>query len=69
MRAEHAKQLLKNAVYQTIGETTTTLAPANETADRTLRVLMYHKVNDQLENPVTVPTGRFAEQASSGRAK
>ena len=23
---------------------------------------MYHKVNDQLENPVTVPTSRFAEQ-------
>ena len=38
MRAERAKQLLKNAVYRTIGETTTTLAPANGTADRTLRV-------------------------------
>ena len=62
MRAERAKQLLKNAVYRTIGETTTTLAPTNGAADRTLRVLMYHKVNDQLENPVTVPTSRFAEQ-------
>ncbi len=61
MRAERAKQLLKNAVYRTIGETSTALAPADDEA-RTLRVLMYHKVNDQPENPVTVPTGRFAEQ-------
>ncbi len=61
MRAERAKQLLKNAVYRSIGETTTTFGAANGDA-RTLRVLMYHKVNDQLENPVTVPTGRFAEQ-------
>lgn len=61
MRAERAKQLLKNAVYRTIGETTTTLGAANGD-ERTLRVLMYHKVNDQLENPVTVPTSRFAEQ-------
>jgi peptidoglycan/xylan/chitin deacetylase (PgdA/CDA1 family) len=62
VRAERAKQLLKNAVYRTIGETATTLGAVNGADRRTLRVLMYHKVNDQAENPVTVPTSQFAEQ-------
>lgn len=62
MRAERAKQLLKNAVYRTIGETATTLGAVDGAGSRTLRVLMYHKVNDKPENPVTVPTGVFAEQ-------
>lgn len=62
MRAERAKQLLKNAVYRTIGETATTLGAVDAAESRTLRVLMYHKVNDLAENPVTMPTGHFAEQ-------
>jgi peptidoglycan/xylan/chitin deacetylase (PgdA/CDA1 family) len=62
VRAERAKQLLKNAVYRTIGETATTLGAVNGAGRRTLRVLMYHKINDQPENPVTVPTALFAEQ-------
>ena len=33
-------------------------------AGRTLRVLMYHKVNDLWPNPITVPTEVFAEQMS-----
>lgn len=64
MRAERAKQLLKNAVYRTIGETATTLGAVDGAEGRTLRVLMYHKVNDKPENPVTVPTTVFAEQMS-----
>ena len=64
MRAERAKQLLKNAVYRSIGETATALGAVNGIQGRTLRVLMYHKVNDQPENPVTVPTTAFAEQMS-----
>ena len=59
MRAERAKQLLKNGVYRTIGETTATLSPRNGGADARLRVLMYHKVNDLPENPLSVPVGAF----------
>jgi len=33
-------------------------------AERTLRVLMYHKVNDLWPNPTTVPTAVFDEQMS-----
>ena len=62
MRAERAKQLLKNAVYRTIGETAVALGAVDGAERRTLRVLMYHKINDQPENPVTVPTAQFAEQ-------
>jgi peptidoglycan/xylan/chitin deacetylase (PgdA/CDA1 family) len=57
-----AKQLLKNAVYRSIGETAALLGSRPDDADRTLRVLMYHKVNDRSGEPATVPTGRFAEQ-------
>ena len=62
MRADRIKQSLKNGVYRTIGETATGVAPSTATQERTLRVLMYHKVNDIPENPVTVPVGRFDEQ-------
>jgi peptidoglycan/xylan/chitin deacetylase (PgdA/CDA1 family) len=64
MRADRAKQLLKNGVYRLIGETASELGVANDDAERTLRVLMYHKVNDLTPNPTTVPTGVFAEQMS-----
>jgi peptidoglycan/xylan/chitin deacetylase (PgdA/CDA1 family) len=62
MRADHLKQLLKNSVYRTIGETATGVGAVNGHPQRTLRVLMYHKINDVPENSVTVPTGLFDEQ-------
>ena len=61
MRADRAKQLLKNGVYRAIGETVTGVG-ALDGEERTLRVLMYHKVNDLHPNPTTVPTEVFAEQ-------
>jgi peptidoglycan/xylan/chitin deacetylase (PgdA/CDA1 family) len=62
MRADRAKQLLKNGVYRLIGETVSGARVLDGQADRTLRVLMYHKVNDQWPNPTTVPTTVFTEQ-------
>ena len=62
MRADRAKQLLKNGVYRAIGETAAGLGAVDGREERTLRVLMYHKVNDLWPNPTTVPTGVFAEQ-------
>ncbi|HXG76907.1 MAG TPA: polysaccharide deacetylase family protein [Gaiellaceae bacterium] len=61
MRADRAKQLLKNGVYRALGEAASGLGGANGDG-RTLRVLMYHKVNDLWPNPTTVPTAVFAEQ-------
>ena len=61
MRAERIKQVLKNSVYRTIGETASALSP-NGNGDRTLRVLMYHKVNDLPGNPLTMPVSLFDEQ-------
>jgi peptidoglycan/xylan/chitin deacetylase (PgdA/CDA1 family) len=62
MRADRAKQLLKNGVYRAIGETVSGVGALDGETDRTLRVLMYHKVNDLWPNPTTVPTGVFEEQ-------
>ena len=62
MRADRFKQLLKNSVYRTIGETATGVGLANGDAERTLRVLMYHKIKDVPENSVTIPVGLFDEQ-------
>jgi peptidoglycan/xylan/chitin deacetylase (PgdA/CDA1 family) len=62
MRADRAKQVLKNGVYRTIGETVAGAGALNGDSERTLRVLMYHKVNDVRPNPTTVPTDVFAEQ-------
>jgi peptidoglycan/xylan/chitin deacetylase (PgdA/CDA1 family) len=61
MRADRAKQLLKNGVYRAIGETTSELG-LRDGLKRTLRILMYHKVNDLTPNPTTIPTAVFAEQ-------
>ena len=58
---EQIKQLLKNSVYRTIGETAKGLGAVNGD-DRTLRVLMYHKVNDLPNNRMSMPTGLFDEQ-------
>lgn len=62
MRADRAKQLLKNGVYRVIGETASGVGALDGEADRTLRVLMYHKVNDMWPNPTTVSTAIFEEQ-------
>ncbi len=62
MRADRAKQQLKNGVYRALGEATSGLGIASNGDENTLRVLMYHKVNDVSPNPTTVPTAVFAEQ-------
>ena len=62
MRADRAKQLLKNGVYRAIGETATGLGAVDGEPARTLRVLMYHKVNDLWPNPTTVPVHVFEKQ-------
>jgi peptidoglycan/xylan/chitin deacetylase (PgdA/CDA1 family) len=62
MRADRAKQLLKNGVYRAIGETAAGLGALDGSEERALRVLMYHKVNDFWPNPTTVPTDVFADQ-------
>jgi peptidoglycan/xylan/chitin deacetylase (PgdA/CDA1 family) len=64
VQAERAKQLLKNGVYRAIGETTAGLVGVNG-GERTLRVLMYHKVNDRPGNPLSVPTALFEEQMAA----
>jgi peptidoglycan/xylan/chitin deacetylase (PgdA/CDA1 family) len=61
MRAERLKQTLKNSVYRTIGETAAAVG-ANGNGDRSLRVLMYHKVNDLPGNPLSMPVSLFDEQ-------
>jgi peptidoglycan/xylan/chitin deacetylase (PgdA/CDA1 family) len=62
LRADELKQLLKNGVYRTLGEATAGSGVVNGDDERTLRVLMYHKVNDRPENSVTVPVSLFDEQ-------
>ena len=61
MRADELKQLLKNGVYRSLGEVATSVG-ADGLPERTLRVLMYHKVNDVPGNSVTVPVAQFDEQ-------
>ena len=61
MRADRAKQLLKNGVYRAIGETVTGVGGLDGEAERTLRVLMYHKVNDLQPNDDRA-NAVFAEQ-------
>lgn len=62
MRAEQLKQLVKNSVYRTLGEAATAAGAVNGKGGRTLRVLMYHKVNNRPENPLSVPISVFDEQ-------
>ena len=58
---EQIKQVLKNSVYRAIGETARGIGDVNGD-DRTLRVLMYHKVNDQPNNRMSMPVSLFDEQ-------
>jgi peptidoglycan/xylan/chitin deacetylase (PgdA/CDA1 family) len=62
VRADRAKQLLKNGVYRAIGEAVGGSGALDGEAERTLRVLMYHKVNDLTPNSTTVPIAVFSEQ-------
>src|SRR5947199_8857710 len=66
MTAQQAKQIVKNALYRTIGETSTSLR-LSPNANRTLRVLMYHKVNDIPDNPTTIPVSLFDDQLAELR--
>ena len=61
MDASRLKQVLKNSVYRTIGETAVAVGVTGN-GDRSLRVLMYHKVNDVPGNPLTMPVSLFDEQ-------
>jgi peptidoglycan/xylan/chitin deacetylase (PgdA/CDA1 family) len=63
---EQVKQLLKNSVYRAIGETASSLGAAGG-EDRTLRVLMYHKVNDVANNRMSMPVSLFDEQMAQLR--
>jgi peptidoglycan/xylan/chitin deacetylase (PgdA/CDA1 family) len=67
VRAEQLKQLVKNGVYRALGEAATAAGAVNGEHDRALRVLMYHKVNDVPENPLSVPVGVFDEQLAQLR--
>ena len=63
---EQIKQLLKNSVYRAIGETANGLGAVNGDG-RTLRVLMYHKVNDLPGNRMSMPVSLFDEQMAQLR--
>ena len=63
---EQLKQALKNGVYRTLGETARTLGAVNGDG-RTLRVLMYHKVNDLPGNRMSMPVSIFDEQMAQLR--
>jgi len=62
VRADELKQALKNSVYRSIGEAARGAGVVNGLHDRTLCVLMYHKVNDVAGNTVTVTPSQFDEQ-------
>jgi peptidoglycan/xylan/chitin deacetylase (PgdA/CDA1 family) len=61
MTAQQAKQAVKNALYRSIGETSSAFRLRAE-GEQALRILMYHKVNDIPDNPTTVPVAKFDEQ-------
>jgi peptidoglycan/xylan/chitin deacetylase (PgdA/CDA1 family) len=63
---EQIKQLLKNSVYRAIGETASGIGAVNGDG-RTLRVLMYHKVNDVPGNRMSMPVSLFDEQMAQLR--
>jgi peptidoglycan/xylan/chitin deacetylase (PgdA/CDA1 family) len=58
---EQVKQLLKNSVYRTIGEVANGTRVVNGEG-RSLRVLMYHKVNDLPNNRMSMPVTLFDDQ-------
>jgi peptidoglycan/xylan/chitin deacetylase (PgdA/CDA1 family) len=58
---QQGKQLVKNALYRSIGETSSAFGLVAN-GGTVLRVLMYHKVNDIPDNPTSVPVARFDQQ-------
>lgn len=68
MSGRRAKQRLKNGVYRAVGEAASALGAARESG-RTLRVLMYHKVDGRPGNSLAVPPRLFAEQMEHLRAR
>ena len=54
--------VLKNGVYRAIGETVSGAGVLDGEGARTLRVLMYHKVNDFTPNPTRFRSGSSREQ-------
>jgi peptidoglycan/xylan/chitin deacetylase (PgdA/CDA1 family) len=67
VRAERLKQLLKNGVYRSLGELASGLG-VNGEENRALRVLMYHKINNDEDNPLSVPVSLFDEQMAQLKA-
>jgi peptidoglycan/xylan/chitin deacetylase (PgdA/CDA1 family) len=69
MRADKAKQLLKNSLYRTIGEAAAGvgIVDGDGNGSRALVVLMYHKVNDLPGNTLSIPTTLFDEQMAQLR--
>src|SRR6185436_11584572 len=63
---EQIKQVLKNSVYRAIGETAKGIGAVNGDG-RSLRVLMYHKVNDVPNNRMSMPVSLFDEQMAQLR--
>ena len=63
---EQIKQLLKNSVYRAIGETASGMGVVNGDG-RSLRVLMYNKVNDIPGNRMSMPVSLFDEQMAQLR--
>jgi peptidoglycan/xylan/chitin deacetylase (PgdA/CDA1 family) len=63
---EQIKQLLKNSVYRAIGEAANGIGVVNGDG-RSLRVLMYHKVNDLPGNRMSMPVSLFDEQMAQLR--
>jgi peptidoglycan/xylan/chitin deacetylase (PgdA/CDA1 family) len=68
---EQIKQLLKNSVYRALGETANGISPllgdTSNGGGRSLRVLMYHKVNDLPNNRMSMPVSIFDEQMTQLR--
>jgi len=60
---EQVKQVLKNSVYRAIGEVAKGAGVVNGDG-RSLRVVMYHKVNDLPNNRMSMPVSLFDEQMS-----
>ena len=62
--AQQAKQVVKNALYRTIGETSTALRLRPD-GQKTLSILMYHKVNDFAGQPDDGPGARSSTSSST----
>ncbi len=62
MPAFGTKQRIKNTVYRTVGEVGIRVS---RTGGASLRVLLYHKINDLADNPGSVPIALFRQHIES----